>query len=438
MEDSFSSIVAATNKNFTGLSRTMAYTAKALGRGNISTDENYQRAMADITKRSFQQRLFSFQKRSPSEIIKAQCDQLPEELLHDIPEPATSYSLYAGYEAAVSNENTPEMQAIRKELAADELRSIERQIADLQEKRKAVFENVTGALDGSSRQNKTLLRFYPAGEQISLLNTGYDQDVPLSLEEPFGSLAVACGSEVQMWDLASNTLTHSHHAPRHTPVTCVQQQKNIVVAGTKASNIYLWQHGELEFRGHMGGITCIHLADPTLVSGSMDKTLRQWDVASGRCRQTLDVQEAGIPWCLQHFDAALATGTDDGLVRLWDLRSGAVVRKLAGHESPVTSLQFDNQHLVSGSADGSVRIHDLRGGNVVDAFNLSCGILNLRFDNEKIAAATGEPGVRIYDLGTKEHTLVGSSEVAGAVSVALKDGYLVEGRKDGKVGIWAV
>lgn len=416
----------------------MASTARALNGGDISADQSYQRAMVDITKHSFQRRIFSFQKRTPSDVIRTWCQQLPEELLHDIPEPTTSYSLIAGYEAALSNENTPELRAVRKELAADELRSIERQITELQEKRKAVFESVTGALDGSSRHNKTLLRFYPAGEQISSLNTGHEQNVSLSLEEPFGSLAVACGNEIQMWDLASYTLTRSHHAPNHTQVTCVQQQGEIVAAGTRAAHICLWNHGEIEFRGHVADVTCLHLADPTLVSGSLDRTLRQWDVASGRCKLTLDVQEAGVPWSLQHYDAALATGTDDGLVRLWDLRSGSVVRKLAGHQSPVTALQFDDFRLVSGSANGSVRVHDLRGGSVLDTFTLTSGVRSMRLDHEKIAAATGDPGIRIYDMRSGENSLVGSSDAAGSVSVALKDGYLVEGREDGTIGIWAV
>src|SRR5690606_38952659 len=104
------------------------------------------------------------------------------------------------------------------------------------------------------------------------------------------------------------------------------------------------------------------------VSGSADKTLRQWDLAKGRCVQTLDVMWAAaqasasldVPaatesnWrhtarssdrsadfvgAVQVFDAALACGTADGMVRLWDLRSGQVHRSLVGHTGPVTCLQ---------------------------------------------------------------------------------------------------
>lgn len=160
-------------------------------------------------------------------------------------------------------------------------------------------------------------------------------------------------------------------------------------------------------RGHVGEVTALYFSGDTMVSGSADKTLRQWDLDKGRCVQTLDVMWAaaqsiaphansapisgsttpsasdsaagkasaddpdGGMWrptqrsapassdfvgALQVFDAALACGTADGLVRLWDLRSGQVHRSLVGHTGPVTSLQFDDVHLVTGSLDRSIRV----------------------------------------------------------------------------------
>jgi division protein 1 len=133
---------------------------------------------------------------------------------------------------------------------------------------------------------------------------------------------------------------------------------------------------------HVDEVTALYFKGDTLVSGSADKTLRQWDLEKGRCVQTLDVMWAAAQasatmgsseggWrqtgrlpdatadfvgALQVFDAALACGTADGMVRLWDLRSGQVHRSLVGHTGPVTSLQFDDVHLVTGSLDRSIRV----------------------------------------------------------------------------------
>lgn len=157
----------------------------------------------------------------------------------------------------------------------------------------------------------------------------------------------------------------------------------------------------LTLSAHVAEVTALHFRNTTLVSGSADKTLRQWDLETGRCVQTLDVLWAAAQtqtqsqpqatttnagggsdggwWrpttsrlmaggagaadggadfvgALQVFDAALACGTADGVVRLWDLRSGMVHRSLVGHTGPVTALQFDDVYLVTGSRDRSVRV----------------------------------------------------------------------------------
>ena len=140
---------------------------------------------------------------------------------------------------------------------------------------------------------------------------------------------------------------------------------------------------------HVAEITALHFRGDTLVSGSADKTLRQWDLEKGRCVQTLDVlwaaaqadvtlgsqssnagngqwrqpgrqpdANADFVGALQVFDAALACGTADGMVRLWDLRSGQVHRSLVGHTGPISALQFDDVHLVTASLDRSIRVSD--------------------------------------------------------------------------------
>jgi WD40 repeat protein len=130
------------------------------------------------------------------------------------------------------------------------------------------------------------------------------------------------------------------------------------------------------------------------VTGASDKTLRQWDLATGQCVMTMDIlwaishppttipagHMAGFPvagtfavptplyadgsWDLyqdfigavQSWEYALVSGSGDGAVRMWDMRTGQAHRTLLGHTGPVTCLQFDEIHVVSGSLDKSVRV----------------------------------------------------------------------------------
>ncbi|PHH76808.1 hypothetical protein CDD82_3798 [Ophiocordyceps australis] len=230
--------------------------------------------------------------------------------------------------------------------------------------------------------------------------------------------------------------------------------------------------GLYTLESHVDEVTALHFRGDILVSGSADKTLRHWDLEKGRCVQTLDVMwaaaqasaaassndgmwratgraqgssEADFVGALQVFESALACGTADGMVRLWDLRSGQVHRSLVGHTGAVTSLQFDDVHLVTGSLDRSIRIWDLRTGSIYDAYGYDKPITSMMFDARRIVSAACEDVVKVYDKveGRQWDCGGGSggsdegSSVAGVVErVRLREGYLVEGRRDGIVGVW--
>lgn len=271
-----------------------------------------------------------------------------------------------------------------------------------------------------------------SGSNIRNLPAHNDVITALDFDMPFGTMVTAALDDtVRVWDL--NLGRCMGFLEGHTAsVRCLQVEDNIVATGSLDATIRLWdlsraKYEPFEHRGrnngdqnsgpddeddglgfgnadedappppppdamaecplfvleaHVDEITALHLRGDTLVSGSADKTLRQWDLVKGRCVQTLDVlwaaaqasatmstgeaewrptgrahdANADFVGAVQVFDAALACGTADGMVRLWDLRSGQVHRSLVGHTGPVTCLQFDDTHLVTGSADRSVRV----------------------------------------------------------------------------------
>ena len=267
---------------------------------------------------------------------------------------------------------------------------------------------------------------FEAGSSIRELQAHNDMITALDFDAPFGTMVTsALDDTVRVWDLNVGRcigLLEGHHAS----VRCLQVEDNIVATGSMDASIRLWDLSKADYlphdnkiakatdeedteglgiddaddpqsaplssglqdcpifslEAHVDEVTALHFKGDTLVSGSSDKTLRQWDLVKGRCVQTLDVlwaaaqasatlnsndgqwrttgrlpdASADFVGALQCFDAALACGTADGMVRLWDLRSGQVHRSLVGHTGPVTCLQFDDMHLITGSLDRSIRV----------------------------------------------------------------------------------
>jgi division protein 1 len=275
---------------------------------------------------------------------------------------------------------------------------------------------------------------FEPGTSIQEIPAHNDMITALDFDAPFGTMVTAALDDtVRVWDLNHGRclgLLEGHRAS----VRCLQVEDNIVATGSIDASIRLWDLSKAEYpvaddydnnlieeedgeeyegiprensdkqtpapssssmedcqlfslEAHVDEVTALHFRGDTLVSGSADKTLRQWDLVKGRCVQTLDVLWAAAqasatlnsndgPWrttgrlpdasadfvgAIQCFDAALACGTADGMVRLWDLRSGQVHRSLVGHTGPVTCLQFDDVHLVTGSLDRSIRVSPTLG-----------------------------------------------------------------------------
>ncbi|RHZ53296.1 hypothetical protein Glove_443g71 [Diversispora epigaea] len=72
--------------------------------------------------------------------------------------------------------------------------------------------------------------------------------------------------------------------------------------------------------GHNDMIICLDFDKPDekLITSSMDKTLRLWDLSSYRCLGILDGHE-GIVNCMQLVGCHLVTGSNDNTIRQWDI-----------------------------------------------------------------------------------------------------------------------
>lgn len=267
---------------------------------------------------------------------------------------------------------------------------------------------------------------FESGSKIREIQAHQDSITALDFDVPFGTMVTAALDDtVRVWDMNIGRcigLLEGHTASVRT----LQVEDNIVATGSMDATIRLWDLSKAHYEpqdnrinkdetdededplafgnteveeslppmgtmsdcplftleAHVDEVTALYMRGDTLISGSADKTLRQWDLEKGRCVQTLDVMWAAAQasasmgssegaWrqtgrvpdasadfvgAVQVFDAALACGTADGMVRLWDLRSGQVHRSLVGHTGPVTCLQFDDVHLVTGSLDRSIRV----------------------------------------------------------------------------------
>ena len=116
--------------------------------------------------------------------------------------------------------------------------------------------------------------------------------------------------------------------------------------------------------GHRGGISSLAFSPDgkTLASGSGDRTVRVWDLASGQERNQFPYLSPTHSVSFSDDGKLLAAGSDDGMVKVWEPGSAEAPDTLK-HGGAVKSVVFsrDGQTLIAGG-DHPTKLWDVAAG----------------------------------------------------------------------------
>ncbi|MEV7816031.1 trypsin-like peptidase domain-containing protein [Streptomyces flaveolus] len=182
----------------------------------------------------------------------------------------------------------------------------------------------------------------------------------------------------------------------------------------------------------------------TLATGSNDKTIRLWDVATGKARTTLTGHTNTVQSVAFSPDGhTLATGSWDHTVRLWDVATGKTRTTLTGHTRQVFSVAFspDGHILATGSTDHTVRLWDVAAGNARATLTGHTGqVFSVTFspDGRTLATASVDETARLWDVATGKAliTLTGHTNMVLAVAFSPDGRTLATGSADQTVRLW--
>jgi WD40 repeat protein/serine/threonine protein kinase len=180
-----------------------------------------------------------------------------------------------------------------------------------------------------------------------------------------------------------------------------------------------------------------------LASGSKDKTIQIWDLATGKSIRTFPGDSSTI-WSVA-FDAKgtkLATGTGFWRVMLWDLKTGEGTR-LLDHKASVWSVAFspDGKLIASGSGDKTTKISDAETGNLIHNLpDHTDFVYSVAFtpDGKSLVSGSKDKKITIVDVATGRllKTLEGHGDQVRSVAVSPDGKTIVSGSYDQSIKIW--
>jgi WD40 repeat protein len=213
-----------------------------------------------------------------------------------------------------------------------------------------------------------------------------------------------------------------------------------------------------EFVGHAEAVNALALTrdGKFLVTGGKDRTVRVWEVTSGKqVRSFQGHMKDVIAVAVRPDGRQIASASDDGAIRLWDLNpsdehraldpeTGKLEATLTGHAAPVTSLAFfpDGNRLASAGGDRVVKVWDVAERKVVkELAGHESAILAVAVspDGKLVASGAADRTVRGWDpeAGKQAWVWTGKSAVC-AVAVRKGGATVAAGTADGGLVVLGV
>ena len=150
-----------------------------------------------------------------------------------------------------------------------------------------------------------------------------------------------------------------------------------------------------------------------LVTGSLDTTLRFWDLKTGKEKFSVPGHAGGVLSVAWSADGRyIASAGNDALVKLWNGSTGALLKTFAGH--------------IQG-----------KGSDIHGAFT---GVYDVRFspDGKTIASAGTDGATKLWDVasGKEIKSLRGHDGNVTSVAFSPDGRFLASGGRDGTIRLW--
>jgi len=303
---------------------------------------------------------------------------------------------------------------------------------------------------GGEEQDIRLWNVANGKQQVVL--RGHQSQVNSIAFSPDGQ-TLASGSQdqtIRLWDVANGKEQAVLRGHTDAVYSVAFSPDGQTLASGSWTTIRLWdmtlkqERQTLKGHEHLVKVVAFSPDGQTLASLSWDRTIRLWNIASGKQQAVLQSNHKGFMDALAFSPdgQTLASGSWDNTIRLWDVPSGQERKILRGHMDIVSSVAFspDGKTLASGSGDHTVRLWNLASEQKAKILR-EPGVLTMAFsrDGGMIASSSEDQTIRLRDVFTGVEQAILPKQISFSLAFSPSGRILASGSwEDGTIRLWDV
>ncbi|BAZ18044.1 WD-repeat protein [Calothrix sp. NIES-4071] len=308
----------------------------------------------------------------------------------------------------------------------------------------------TLASSSSSKDTAVKLWDINTGYEIKTLKGHTDSVIGISFSPDGKTLASASADRtIKLWNINTrfDIETLKAYTDKITSINFSQDKK--IIAASSDNTIKLWNSTNTDikiFTGHtdlVNGIS-FSLDGKTLASASWDKTVKLWDINTGKEIKTLEGHTDAVFGASFSPDGkTLASASEDKTIKLWDTATGQEIKTLKGHTSNIINVSFspDGNTLASASSDNTVKIWDINAAKDIKTLKgHTSHVWNVSFspDGKTLASTSRDRTLKLWNINTGKEikTLKGHTNLVYGASFSPDGKTLASASADKTVKLW--
>ncbi|EED24114.1 mRNA splicing protein (Prp5), putative [Talaromyces stipitatus ATCC 10500] len=244
----------------------------------------------------------------------------------------------------------------------------------------------------SGAGDRTIKIWNLATGSLRLTLTGHISTVRGLAVSPRHPYLFSCGEDkmVKCWDLEANKVIRHYHGHLSGVYTLALHPKlDVLVTGGRDGVA----------RGTVADVKCQE-ADPQIITGSLDSTVRLWDLAAGKTMGVLTHHKKGVRSLAIHPKEFTFASASTGSIKQWKCPEGAFMQNFEGQNAVINSIAVNEDNvLFSGGDNGSMSFWDWKTGHRFQSLDTTAqpgsldaeaGIMSATFDRTGLRLIVGE------------------------------------------------